>query len=354
MEKSYPLPEWHPQDAIVLVWPHRYSDWASRLEDVERCYLALTKVVAATQLVLIVYFDHQHKEYILDQCIEFGCDRNSLRFLQIETNDTWVRDFGPVFLLGNHRFSYLDFEFNAWGEQYAHRLDNLFTETLYKAMDSNACHYTRFPLVLEGGNLDFNENATVLTNLKCITRNNTGAQLKSADVIGQLKQSLAAKKVLGIEVAALAGDDTGGHIDTLARFIRDDTIVHAATDNPHDPNFECLAELQSQLSHLVTRKHQPYKLVPLLMPKQTIYNSEGNILPASYTNFFFTNKIIVVPLYNDDHDAAALATIQRLRPDRNVVGIDATELLKEFGSLHCATLHLPADTLDESRLNTAD
>ncbi len=354
MEKSYPLPEWHPQDATVLVWPHRYSDWANQLESVEQCYLTLTKAIAASQTVVIIYFDHQHKESIQDQCADFGCNRQALKFIQIETNDTWVRDYGPLFLLGNQRYSYLDFDFNAWGEKYPHRLDNLFTETFYKVINSNTCQYTRFPLVLEGGNLEFNENATVLTNLSCILRNNTGTQLKVEDLLAELKQSLAVKKVLGIEVDALAGDDTGGHIDTLARFIKDDTIVHAATDNPQDINFTCLSSLQKQLANLVTRKHQPYKLVPILMPKNKIYNSDGNILPASYMNFIITNKSIIVPLYNDDHDTQALTTIQRLRPDRNVVGIDATELIQQFGSLHCATLHVPVNTLDETRFNTTN
>lgn len=352
MERSYPLPEWHPQDAIVLVWPHRYSDWANSLEDIEHCYLALTKAIAATQSVLIIYFDHQHKEYIQDQCTSYGCNQKALKFLQIETNDTWVRDYGPVFLLGSDQYSYLDFEFNAWGEQYAHRLDNLFAESLYKAVNNNKCEYKRLPLVLEGGNLEFNDNATVLTNLSCIIRNNTGAKLKKDDLIATLKQTLSVKKVLGIEVDALTGDDTGGHIDTLARFIQDDTIVYAGTDNPSDLNYGRLNELQSQLMTLETRKNKPYKLARILMPKKAVLNYEGNILPASYINFLFTNNTIIVPMYNDEHDSLALQEIERLRPDRKVIGVDATELIQQFGSLHCATLHLPQNTLDESSFNT--
>ena len=354
MEKFYPLPEWHPQDAIVLVWPHRYSDWVSTLENIELCYLSLVKEIAATQAVLIIYFDHQHREYIQDQCSQFGCNIQTLSFLQIETNDTWVRDYGPLFLLGNNHYKYLDFEFNAWGEQYAHRLDYLFSESLYKVMNINSCEYARLPLVLEGGNLDFNDNATVLTNLKCITRNNTGAELKIDDLLTALKETLSVKKVLGIQAEALAGDDTGGHIDTLARFIKDDTIVYAATNSTQDPNYACLNALQSQLMELVTRRNTPYKLVPILMPINNILDTDSNILPASYINFIFTNNSIIVPRYNDDHDSLALREFERLRPDRKIVGIDATELIQQFGSLHCATLHLPANTLNESRINTTN
>lgn len=354
MENFYPLPEWYLQDATVLVWPHRYSDWAGTLESIEYCYLSLAKAIATQQPLVIIYFDHQHKESIKDQCSEFGCNQQAISFLQIETNDTWIRDYGPLFLLGNDHYKYLDFEFNAWGEQYAHRLDNLFSESLYKIVNTNSCEYVRFPLVLEGGNLDFNDNATVLTNLSCIIHNNSGADLKLDDLLIKLKQILSVKKVLGLQVDALAGDDTGGHIDTLARFIKDDTIVYAATTDIKDPNHSCLSSLYSQLSKLTTRKNKPYKLVPLLMPKNSPIDSDGNILPASYINFVFINDAIIIPLYNDEHDSLALKEFEKLLPEREIIGINATELVQQFGSLHCATLHIPSQALDESRTNSAN
>ena len=188
MTNYFPVPEWHPQDAVILVWPHRYSDWASTLDSIEHTYLKLAKTISFYQPLTIIYFDHQHKESIIDQCLDFGCDLQKLKFIEIETNDTWVRDYGPLFLYGQDGYKYMDFEFNAWGEKYPHRLDNLFAESLYKQNKPSNCEYARLPLVLEGGNLDFDNNATVLTNISCIINNNSNSNLTTDDVLPLLQQ----------------------------------------------------------------------------------------------------------------------------------------------------------------------
>ena len=352
MKNFYPVPEWYPQDTAILVWPHRYTDWASTLESIEHTYLVIAKAIAANQSLLIIHFDHQHKELIRDQCTKFGCNLKTISFQEIETNDTWVRDYGPLFLLGNKSYQYLDFEFNAWGEQYPHRQDNLFAETLFNCIDTNQYEYCRLPLVLEGGNVDFDDNATLLTNLLCIHKNNLKSKLDSEELITILKEVLSVKKVLGLQVPALAGDDTGGHIDTLARFINNEVIAYASTSNPQDPNFECLNALYAQLTQLTTRKGAPYKLLPFPMPKNRILGMDGEILPASYLNFSFINGALLVPLYNDDNDAVALFEFRKACPDREIIGIDAGELIKQFGSLHCATSHIPAQVPNESRSST--
>ena len=354
MTNFFPLPEWYPQDAVILVWPHRYSDWASTLDNIEHTYLALAKTISSFQSLFIIYFDHQHKESIVDQCSNFGCNLQAITFFEIETNDTWVRDYGPLFLLGHDSYKYLDFEFNAWGEQYAHRLDNLFAESFFNQIKPSSCEYMRLPLVLEGGNLDFDGNATVMTNISCIINNNTNSNLKVDDLLPTLQQFLGVKKILDLRVEPLAGDDTGGHIDTLARFINDDSIVYATTSNTADPNYYCLKSLYHQLRKLVTRKGAPYKLIPVLMPEKCLLDGDGNILPASYINFIFINNAMIVPLYNDNHDSLALNTFSKICPDRKIVGVDAIELIKQFGSLHCATLNIPSKVLNESRTSSTN
>ena len=352
MKSFYPVPEWYSQNTAILVWPHRYSDWASTLDSIEHTYLLLARAITAKQPLLIIYFDHQHKELIRDQCTEFGCDLQAISFEEIETNDTWVRDYGPLFLVGNKSFQYLDFEFNAWGEQYPYRQDNLFAETLFECVDTNIYEYSRLPLVLEGGNVDFDDNATLLTNLSCIQRNNVKSKLKNEELITYLKEALSVKKVLGLQVPPLAGDDTGGHIDTLARFISNEVIAYASTSNLDDPNFECLNILHTQLTQFTTRKGTPYNLLPIPMPKNKKLTADGEILPASYINFVFINGAMLVPLYNDDHDAQALFEYRKACPNHEIIGIDASELIKQFGSLHCATSHIPAQVLNESRPST--
>ncbi len=353
MNNFYPLPEWHPQSATILVWPHRYSDWESTLGDVCHTYLALIKAITAFQAVVIIYYDHQHEAFIKKQCMDSNCDMQQLTFIQIETNDTWVRDYGPQILLGNSNYQYLDFEFNAWGEQYPCRLDNLFAETLFNHVDEDRCEYYRSSLVIEGGNLEFDSSACLLTNIASIKRNNPNLQLTDEDLIEKIKFELSLRRVLTVDVPPLGGDDTGGHIDTLARFIDDNTIAYAATSDSDNPNFSCLALLQAQLETLKTRSGEAYKLVPIPMPNKIFLNSEDEYLPASYINFIFVNSGMIIPLYDDKHDKLALSIYAKACPDRKVIGVHANELIKQFGSIHCATLHIPEKVFHESRLNTA-
>ncbi len=353
MNNFYPLPEWHPQGATVLVWPHRYSDWSSTLNVITATYIELTKVITEYQHVIIIYYDHEHRDTIKAECSKNDCDMSRVHLLQVETNDTWVRDYGPQLLLGNQEYQYVDLEFNAWGEQYPYRLDNLFAESLYyHLVDQSQCTYYRAPIVIEGGNLDFDSNASLLTNLSCILQNNPTLKIDKQDLIENIKQELSVKRVLAIELPPLLGDDTGGHIDTLARFVSDDTIVFASSKNKNDPNYETLLELHEQLKQLKTGKGESYTLVPIHNPVFEPEPKKEEHPPASYINFLFINNAVIVPLYDNKYDSDALKVFTDLCPDRNIIGINATALLDQFGSLHCATLHIPEKVLHESRLSS--
>ena len=345
MNNYFPLPEWHTQGATLLVWPHRYSDWANMLDEVSISYLEMTHAISQVQNVIIIYFNQEHKLYIHRLCSEHGCNMQQIIMFEIETNDTWVRDYGPQLLLGNNEYQYLDLEFNAWGEQYACRLDNLFSETLFNLAASSQCQYHRTPLVLEGGNLEFDSNATLLTNIACIKRNMKKEKAQTEELIDLIKKELSVKRVLIIDVPPLAGDDTGGHIDTLARFIDDNTIIYTACHDPDHPNYSCLLLLLTQLRTLTTKQGEPYQLIPLPLPKKSIKLDEDIYAPASYVNFVFINGGVLVPMHDDQHDQMALDIFTSACPDRKVIGINAMPLLKQFGSLHCATLHLPENVI---------
>lgn len=353
MNNYYPLPEWYPQDATILVWPHRYTDWSNSLDEISNTYLDITKVICKYQPVLIICFDHDHNASISKLCSDYGCDMPQIIFIEIETNDTWVRDYGPQLLLGNQDYQYLDLEFNAWSEQYPYHLDNLFAESFFDIVDQDHCEYYRAPIVIEGGNLEFDSNATLLTNITCLKRNNPKLAITTDELEEKLKQELSVKRILGVEVPPLCGDDTGGHIDTLARFINNKTIVYAATSNGADPNYSSLSLLKIQLETMTTGKGEPYELIPVLMPKDIALGDQEEYAPASYINFVFINGALLVPLYGDEHDNSALELFAKACPDRKIIGIHANELLKQFGSLHCATLHIPEKVLHESRFNSA-
>ena len=343
----YPLPEWYPQDATLLVWPHRYSDWSHMLDEISQTYLSLTQTITQYQRVIIIYFNDEHKQYITKLCSEYGCNMEKLVFITIETNDTWVRDYGPQILFGDTGYQYIDFEFNAWGEQYPCRLDNLFAENFFHYINEQHCEYYRTPFVIEGGNLEFDSQANLLTNIACIRENNPYLTLRDDDIIKKLTYEFSAKHVLTIDVPPLKGDDTGGHIDTLARFINDETIVFSYTYDENNPNQECLLLLEEQLKTLKNQHGRHYSLFPIALPKQVFLNEDDDYLPASYVNFVFINNAVIVPLYKDEHDQLALDSFTKLCPEKNIIGIEANYLLEQFGSLHCATLHIPENVLRE-------
>ncbi len=328
------------------------------LDEISSCYLDMAKAISQTQDVIIACYNSDHRQHIRSLCQKHGCDMRRIVLIVIESNDTWVRDFGPQLLLGNKEYQYLDLEFNAWGEQYACRLDNLFAETLFNLAATPRCHYHRCPLVVEGGNLEFDSNACLLTNIACIKRNMKNEQCDTDELIQRIKQELSVKRVLTVDVPPLSGDDTGGHIDTLARFIDDETIVYASCHDSNHPDHACLLQLQTQLRSLTTKQGTPYRLIPLPVPKKSICLDEDHYAPASYVNFVFINGKVLVPIHDDEHDQRALEIFAENCPDREIVGINALPLLKQFGSLHCATLHIPENVIDtrslidESSINT--
>jgi len=323
------------------------------LDRIDQTYMALTKVICRYQRVIIVAYNNAHKNNLTRLCHAQGCEMSQITFLTIETNDTWVRDYGPQFLIGTDACQYLDFEFNAWGEQFSSHLDDLFAGSLFECISPCQCQYQRIPYVIEGGNLEFDSHANLLTNITCIKRNNRQSSLSTDRIIELLKNRLSLKQVHAINVPPLQGDDTGGHIDTLARFINDDTIVYSHTQDKSNPNYDSLALLREQLANLTNPQGLPYHLIPVSLPEKVSRNEYGHPLPASYVNFIFINHAIVVPLYEDRNDQYAIQTLQQACPERKVIGINANDLLEQYGSLHCATLHIPEKVLDESWLNTA-
>lgn len=354
MTYSHIPAEWQPQDATLLVWPTPQSDWTNTLSIIERGYATLTKVIAHKQYVILVCFDETHQQHVTTVCQQHDCNMLHIKLITIETNDTWVRDYGPQFLKHeNGEIDYLNLSFNAWGEQYAYQHDQAFTNKLYHTFTFNTINHFKSVFIFEGGNLDVDDNGNVLTNLNCTVRNNSRSTHTIKEVQQKTKDLLHARHVIGLQLKPLQGDDTGGHIDTLARFINNQTIAYAASNGPADPNYACLQELQQQLHDYNKKIITPYQLIPIKMPLNPAYDDEENILPNSYLNFLFINDAVLIPLYNDPNDSLTLEQFKILCPDREIIGIDATAFIEQFGSLHCASLHIPQKALHESWLNSA-
>jgi len=345
----YPAAEWAPQSAIVLVWPHSQSDWVNYLScsqdnAIEQLYRNLCEQIASHQKIIIIAYDEAHKRHIRSQCR--AINEGQYTIFNIRTNDTWVRDFGPQYFAQQG----LDLQFNAWGNQYANALDRAFAETFHrrlltakKSQQSSklAAALKPTPWTLEGGNLEFNGAGGLLFNIHCIIRNNPSLELSKEAICEQLRQQFAVQNVWPVDVPALAGDDTGGHIDTLARFIGEKHILYAKMDQTDHTNYAALAKLECDLNKLAAE--HDLQLTAVIAPTETLHNATNEIVPASYLNFLFINNGLILPLYNVTTDAAVLTQFQKLLPEHAIIGIDATALIEQFGSIHCATLHLPAN-----------
>lgn len=334
MPVKWRLPaEWEPQEAILLVWPHQHSDWASKLDRIEDTYIDLVAAISRRQTVIIVAYDTAHAKHIADLIFahESEIEQQRCLFEIIPTNDTWVRDNGPVTLLAEDARMLLDFQFNGWGNKYDFELDNTLNNTLFFSGIFEHSHLTEEQFVLEGGNLESDGHGTLLTNrhsILCPTRN---PGLSELQLTHRLQQVLHVDRILWLDIPPLPGDDTDGHIDTLARFCDEKTIAYSQC--PERP------ELEAQLKMLRTRTDEPYRLVPLPTP---FFDGKPLDTPANYCNFLIINDAVLVPTYDDKNDELALNRIAVCFPNREIIPLDSCTLVQQAGSIHCATMQVPA------------
>lgn len=333
--------EWEEQDGILLAWPHAASDWQETLETVEPVFVAITREISRFEQVLIVA---PEIEPIRTRLAEAGVDLQRVRLCPVPTNDTWARDFGPITVFEADIPVVLNFGFNAWGLKFAAHLDNQITAILARAGVFGQ-HEVRIPgLILEGGSIESNGAGTLLTTSQCLLHPNRNPHLNRSGIEKALTDLLGATRFLWLEAGYLVGDDTDAHIDTLARFCPNDTIVYVKCDDPADEHYTALEAMESELRAFRTPTGHPYALVPLPWPRPC-YDADGQRLPATYANFLIINGAVLVPVYQDDQDARALEILSRVFTDREVIGINCLPLIHQHGSLHCVTMQIPRGVL---------
>lgn len=333
--------EWEPQDGILLAWPHADSDWQSILEEITTVYLELTRRILEYEAVLIAT---PEPDSVAKRLTSAGIDLKSVRIVEIPTNDTWARDFGPLTVLRNNQPVMLDFGFNGWGLKFAADQDNRVTERLHAAGCFGKTRREIVGLILEGGSIESDGTGTLLTTTECLLNANRNPHLSKQQIEQVLQQHLGAKQVLWLDHGYLAGDDTDSHIDTLARLCPNDTIVYVCCDDPQDEHFPELLKMTEELQQLRTPSDKPYRLIPLPWP-QSNYDHEGQRLPATYANYLVINGAVLFPTYNDPADSAAKTALAEAFPDRDIIGIDCRPIIRQHGSLHCISMQLPQGVL---------
>jgi agmatine deiminase len=338
---GYRMPaEWEPHAATWLSWPRR--EGISFPNAFDRVLPALRQMVAAllgSEAVCINVCNGAH-EAEARQVLE-GLPFERLTFHLIPTNEPWCRDHGPIFLTrdpaaAGPRLAIVDWDYNAWGGKYPPcDLDEVVPTRVGEILGV-PLFYPR--MVLEGGSIDVNGAGALLTSESCLLNSNRNPTLARTEIEQRLRDYLGVTEIFWLG-DGIEGDDTDGHVDDLARFVSERTVVTVVEEDRADSNFE---PLQENLARLRAMKWNgaPLEIITLPMPARIV--REELRLPASYANFYIANECVLLPTFADPNDAVAEATLARLFPKRRIVPIDCTELIWGLGAFHCLTQQQPA------------
>lgn len=336
------IAEWEPVESILLALPSIHTDWEYILPEATDQYRRLVKAITDEGLKVILLCNdvEEAKEILKDS------NQVLISFIQMEYNDTWTRDYGMISVVRNDRLRALDFGFNGWGLKFAANKDNLVNLSLENAGYMLPLVYrNERDFILEGGSIESDGKGTVMTTSRCLQSPNRNGGKTKTELNQELFKRLGAEHVLWLDHGALEGDDTDSHIDTLARLAPDDTIVFTGTRNFDDPQFESLLAMRAQLTLFRTVEGNPYNLVELPLP-DPVLDEDGSRLPATYANYLVANGVIFMPTYaQPDKDELAMRSIKIAYPTHKVVGVDCRTLLRQHGSLHCATMQIPSGIL---------
>jgi len=325
--------EWEAHEATWIAWPHNRDDWPGRFAPIPWVYAEIVRKLASAERVRILIDNRAAEEAARRILRKAGANLEAVEFFQAPTDRSWTRDYGPLFVKNRAgEVALTNWRFNAWAKYDDWKRDAAIPAMLAGALKRRAWEPG---LVMEGGSLDVNGRGLLLTTEECLlspvqARN---PQLTRREIEQALRDYLGARQIIWLR-QGIAGDDTHGHVDDLARFVNSGTVVIASERDRSDPNYEPLRE------NLAILRKLPLRVVKLPMPAPLIF--EGRRLPASYANFYIANGIVLVPTFNDANDRIALNTLARLFPDRQVTGINAVELVWGLGTLHCMTQQQPA------------
>lgn len=339
-ELGYHFPaEFAKHTATWLSWPHKEASWPGKIQTIYPVYAQFIKLVAEGERVHINVVDEKMKQKALSHLQRVDADLNNIQFFIHPTNDAWCRDHGPAFLINpnaEHKKIIVDWGYNAWGGKYPpfDLDDNIPTRV--------AQHYdipVVYPgIIMEGGSVDFNGRGTVLTTTSCLLNPNRNPQLNQKQIEEYLHNFYGVENILWLE-DGIVGDDTDGHIDDIARFVNEDTVVTVVETNRQDENYVLLRENLKNIKNLRLENGKQMNIVELPMPSGIIY--EDIRLPASYANFYISNKYVIVPTFRDKNDVKVLEILQKCFSNRKVVGLDSLDIIWGLGSFHCLSQQEP-------------
>lgn len=346
---SFTMPaEWEPHAATWLAWPHNRSDWPGKYDAIPFVYAEMIRHLSRVETVHLLVNDEKWEEKARKQLALSGVDAENVKFHRFPTNRVWTRDSGPIFVRdGRGDMTVTNWRFNAWAKYDDWQQDD--------KLPAFAARKLKMPtvepmaevndkarrVVLEGGSIDVNGRGTMLTTAECLLDCEVQARnpgMSREQLAETFRQYLGVEKVIWLE-KGIVGDDTHGHVDDIARFVSEDTVLCVVEPDRDDANYEILRANADQLKRETTADGKRLNVVEIPMPAPVSYR--GQRLPASYANFYIANQIVLVPVFNDPNDRVALNTLADLMPDRAIVPIYCGDFIWGLGAIHCCTQQQP-------------
>jgi agmatine deiminase len=335
--------EWEPHEATWLGWPHEVTDWPGKFALIPWAFAEIVRHLSKVERVFLLVENRESESRVRGILKKSGANLEAVDFFRVPTDRGWMRDSGPICVRNESgEVAYNHFAFNGWAKYSNHKKDAAVVAKASQKLKRRVWqpeHQGR-RVVLEGGSIDVNGRGTLLTTEECllskVQERNPG--FTKEDYAQVFREYFGVSNVLWLK-NGIAGDDTHGHVDDLARFVNPATVVAIVEEDPKDANYGVLQENLELLKTMKDQDGRPLRVETLPMPAAVYF--DGQRLPASYANFYIANKIVIVPTFDDANDRVALNTLTGLFPDREVVGIACRDLVLGLGTLHCMTQQQP-------------
>ncbi len=339
-EYGYYFPaEFAPHEATWLSWPHQEATWPGKIDAIYSSYCQFIKYLTLSEKVRINVSNDAMKIVAIQHLEKAGVAVAGVEFFMHPTNDAWCRDHGPAFLINpaaDIKKIIVDWRYNAWGNKYPpYDLDDIIPTLIGNHFSIPVYNPG---IVMEGGSVEFNGKGSLLTSTACLLNQNRNPALNQNRIENYLYDFYGVEQVLWVD-EGIVGDDTDGHIDDTVRFINEDTVITVIEENKGDANYALLQTNLKQLKVMRLLNGKQLNIIELPMPDEIIY--EGQRLPASYANFYISNGHVIVPTFRSRKDEKAIRIIAACFPDREVVGIDSTDIIWGLGSFHCLSQQEP-------------
>lgn len=319
------IAEFEEQSFTQIIFPPKESDWSEYLQEAEENFTNIINAIIKYQKCLVVCDDLSRVQN------RFEPNAN-LFFVECVTNDSWARDCSVLSVKEENEITLLDFTFTGWGSKFEAKKDNAMSKAIAKCYSKEL---KTVDIILEGGGVESDGEGIILTTAECMLNPNRNKHLNKEETNAILKAEFGASEILYLNHGYLTGDDTDSHVDTLARIISKDAIMYIKCDDTQDEHYKELKLMEKELE-AISKEHD-FKLIPLPMSSAVYYDEER--LPATYANFLFVNGAVLVPVYGVKEDEEALNIFRETFPEREIVAIDCSVLIRQHGSLHCVTMN---------------